>query len=128
MSGMPKVSRESVSRIQDFGLAEDRAEDLGEYTVDFVSIRQDHDLAALLAGLDGGQCPCPHWGYVITGELTVRYGDREETIGAGEAFYMPPGHVPGARAGSEFVQFSPAAQLRDVQAAMAKAMAQLQGT
>jgi hypothetical protein len=41
---------------------------------------------------------------------------------------MPPGHVPGARAGSEFVQFSPAAQLRDVQAAMAKAMAQLQGT
>ncbi|HEY1641026.1 MAG TPA: hypothetical protein VGG35_10085 [Streptosporangiaceae bacterium] len=80
------MSRESVGRIQDFGLAEDRA------------------------------------------ELTVRYGDQEETIGAGEAFYMPPGHVPGARAGSEFVQFSPAAQLRDVQAAMAKAMAQLQGT
>jgi ethanolamine utilization protein EutQ (cupin superfamily) len=127
MSVMPKVSRDSVSSIQDFGVAEDRAEDLGEYTVDFVSIRQDHDLAAALSGLDGGQCPCPHWGYVITGELTVRYGEQEETIGPGEAFYLPPGHVPAARAGSEFIQFSPAAQLRDVHAAMARAMAQ-QGT
>jgi hypothetical protein len=35
--------------------------------------------------------------------------------------------VPAARAGSEFVQFSPAAQLRDVQAVMASTMARLQG-
>ncbi len=127
MSQVPKTSRDSVSTIQDFGVAEDRAEDLGQYTVDFVSIRQDHSLAEVLADLDGGQCPCPHWGYVISGEITVRYGDREETIGPGEAYYMPPGHVPAARAGSEFIQFSPAAQLRDVQAVMAKTMARLQG-
>ena len=124
---MPKTSRDNVSQVMDFGLAEDRSEDLGGYTVDFVTIRQDHDLAALLAGLDGGQCPCPHWGYLIKGELTVRYGDREETITAGEAYYMPPGHVPGATAGSEFIQFSPAAQLREVQAVMAKTMQQMQG-
>jgi uncharacterized RmlC-like cupin family protein len=64
---------------------------------------------------------------VISGELTVRYGDREETVGPGEAYYMPPGHVPAARAGSEFIQFSPAAQLRDVQAVMARTMAALPG-
>jgi hypothetical protein len=127
MSQMPKTSRDSVSLVRDFGVAEDRSEDLGGYTVNFVSIRADHDLAALLAGLPGGQCPCPHWGYVIKGQLTIRYGDREEVIGAGEAYYMPPGHVPAATMGSEFVQFSPADQLQAVDAAMAKAMQQMQG-
>jgi hypothetical protein len=127
MSLMPKTSRENVSLVRDFGVAEDRSEDLGGYTVNFVSIRQDHDLAALLAGLDGGQCPCPHWGYLIKGEITVRYGDREETIRAGEAYYLPPGHVPAATAGTEMIQFSPAGQLREVDAAMTKVMQQMQG-
>ena len=64
---------------------------------------------------------------MIKGQLTIRYGDREEVIGAGEAYYMPPGHVPAAAMGSEFVQFSPADQLQAVDAAMAKAMQQMQG-
>ena len=124
---MPKTSKDSVSLVRDFGVAEDRSEDLGGYMVNFVSIRADHDLAALLAALPGGQCPCPHWGYVIKGQLTIRYGDREEVIGAGDAYYMPPGHVPAATMGSEFVQFSPTDQLQAVDAAMAKAMQQMQG-
>jgi hypothetical protein len=127
MSLMPKTSRDNVSLVRDFGVAEDRSEDLGGYTVNFVTIREDHDLAALLAGLDGGQCPCPHWGYVIKGEITARYGDREETIRAGEAYYLPPGHVPAATAGTEMIQFSPADQLREVDAAMTKVMQQMQG-
>jgi hypothetical protein len=127
MSLMPKTSRDNVSLVRDFGVAEDRSEDLGGYTVNFVTIREDHDLAALLAGLDGGQCPCPHWGYLIKGEITVRYGDREETIRAGEAYYLPPGHVPAATAGTEMIQFSPADQLREVDAAMTKVMQQMQG-
>jgi hypothetical protein len=127
VSLMPKTSRDNVSLVRDFGVAEDRSEDLGGYTVNFVTIREDHDLAALLAGLDGGQCPCPHWGYLIKGEITVRYGDREETIRAGEAYYLPPGHVPAATAGTEMIQFSPADQLREVDAAMTKVMQQMQG-
>jgi quercetin dioxygenase-like cupin family protein len=70
---------------------------------------------------------CPHWGYVIKGNLTVRYADSQEVIGAGEAFYMPPGHVPAATAGSEFIQFSPTDQLQQVEAAMAKPMQQMRG-
>ena len=124
---MPKASRESISQVKDFGVAEDRTEDLGGYTVNFVSILKDHDLGPMLAGLPGGHCSCPHWGYVVKGKLTVRYGDREETIGAGEAFYMPPGHVPAATAGSEIVQFSPTSQLQTVEAAIARAMQQMQG-
>jgi hypothetical protein len=92
-----------------------------------VSILAGHDLGLMLAGLPGGRCSCPHWGYVVQRELTVRYGDREEVIGAGEAFYMPPGHVPAATAGSEFVQFSPTDQLQAVEAEIAKAIAQMQG-
>ena len=124
---MPKASRESISQVKDFGVAEDRTEDLGGYTVNFVSILKDHDLGPMLAGLPGGHCSCPHWGYVVKGKLTVRYGDREESIGAGEAFYMPPGHVPAATAGSEIVQFSPTSQLQTVEAAIARAMQQMQG-
>ena len=124
---MPKASRESISQVKDFGVAEDRTEDLGGYTVNFVSILKDHDLGPMLAGLPGGHCSCPHWGYVVKGKLTVRYGDREETIGAGEAFYMPPGHVPAATAGSEIVQFSPTPQLQTVETAIARAMQQMQG-
>lgn len=48
--------------------------------------------------------------------------DHEEVIEPGDAFYMSPGHVPIAEAGSEFVQFSPTEELRVVVAAMATAM------
>ena len=74
-----------------------------------------------------GTCPCPHWGYVFKGRLTIRYGDHEETVEAGEAFYMPPGHAPAAEAGTEFVQFSPTDQLAVSEAVMAKNMQEMQG-
>jgi hypothetical protein len=122
MSQMPAATKDTASEVKDFGVAEDRSEDLAGYTVSFVTIRQGHDLAGALAGLPGGQCPCPHWGYVFKGSITVRYGDREETFGPGQAFYMPPGHVPGATAGTEFVQFSPAAELQKVVAVMLASM------
>jgi quercetin dioxygenase-like cupin family protein len=48
---------------------------------------------------------------MIAARLTVRYGDHEENIEPGDAFYMPPGHVPAAQAGSEFVMFSPQEEL-----------------
>jgi quercetin dioxygenase-like cupin family protein len=59
---------------------------------------------------------------MITGRMIVRYPDHEETVNAGEAFYMPPGHAPEAEAGSEFVQFSPADQLAAVDDAITAAM------
>jgi hypothetical protein len=66
----------------------------------------------------------PHWGYVTAGRLTVRYGDREEVIEPGDAFYMPPGHVPAAVAGPELVMFSPQDELAAVEAAMRELMMQ----
>lgn len=119
---MPKTSKETVSQVQELGVAEDRGEDLGGYTVDWVTIHQTHDLVQALSGLPGGQCHCPHWGYVFKGQITISYGDREEVIGAGEAFYMPPGHVPAAIEGTELIQFSPTAELQATQQAVFEAM------
>jgi hypothetical protein len=127
MSQMPKVSKESVTEVRDYGVAEDRTGNLDGYTVNFVSIRQDHDLAPMLSGLPGGRCPCPHWGYVLKGRMIVRYADHEEVCEAGDAFYLPPGHTPAAEAGTEFIQISPSDQLQEVEAAVVKAMQQMQG-
>src|SRR5690242_6633346 len=95
---MPKVSKKSARQIDDFGVAEDRHDDLNGYTVNFVTIRQTHDLAPMLRGLPGGSCPCPHWGYLVKGRMIVRYDSHEEVIEAGDAFYIPPGHAPEAEA------------------------------
>jgi hypothetical protein len=125
---MPKVSKETTANVADFGVAEDRSSDVDGYTINFVSIRQSHDLAPMLKSLPGGNCSCPHWGYLFKGRMIVRYGDHEEVIEAGDAFYMSPGHAPEAEAGTEFVQFSPAEELATTEAAIVKGMQAQQGT
>ena len=122
---MSKVSKESASKVSDMGRAEDRTEEFDGYTVNFVTLRQDADLAPMLKGLPDDRCQCPHWGYVFKGKMTVRYADHEEVIGPGEAFYLPPGHTPAAAAGTEFVQFSPTDELAVSEAVMAKNMQEL---
>ena len=42
----------------------------------------------------------------------------------GDAFYLPPGHVPSATKGSEFLQISPAEALNETVAAIQAAMQQ----
>ena len=64
---------------------------------------------------------------MFAGSMTVRYGERMETVVAGEAFYLPPGHVPMAVAGTDFVQFSPAEELHKTEAVMMRNMQALQG-
>ena len=125
---MPKVSKDSAAHVDQHGPVEDRHEDIDGYTVNFVSFGLDIDGTPLLKGLPGDACPCSHWGYVLKGRLTYRFADHEEVFEAGDAFYLPPGHVPLADAGSELVQFSPSEELRTVDAVMAKNMqAMMQG-
>jgi hypothetical protein len=125
---MPKVSKETANEAMDHGVVEEWREDIADgYTVNFVTFRQDIDGTPLLKGLPGDRCHCPHWGYVLKGRLTYRFADHEEVFEAGDAFYLPPGHVPLAEAGSEFVQFSPSDELRVVEATMMKNMQAMQG-
>jgi hypothetical protein len=123
---MPKVSKDSAAHVDDHGPVEDRHEDIDGYTVNFVSFRADVDAAPLLHGLPGDSCSCPHWGYVLKGRLTYRFAGHDEVFEAGDAFYLPPGHIPVAEAGSELVQFSPVAELKLVDEAMMANMQRMQ--
>jgi hypothetical protein len=123
---MPKVSRESA-QVEDHGVVEDRHADLDGYAVSFVTFREDIDATPLLKGLPDDRCQCPHWGYVVKGRMTMRFGDREEIFESGDAFYAPPGHVPVSHEpGTEIVQFSPSEELQETMAAIAKNMQALQ--
>ncbi len=115
---MPNVSKNSAAQVDDFGLGEERHEEIGGYVVGFTALRSDMDLAPLLKGLPDDMCQCPHWGYVLKGRITWRYADHEEVSEAGDAFYAPPGHAPRAEAGSEFLQFSPSGALGETMAVM----------
>lgn len=123
---MPAISKTTAPNVQELGPGIDRSAEFDGHTINIVSISQTHSLAPLLKGLPDDMCQCPHWGYVVAGRLTVTYPDREEVFGAGDAFYMPPGHAPAAEAGSEFVQFSPTDQLAVTMAVIQKNAQQLQ--
>ena len=119
---MAKASSATAERVEDYGVALDRSSRLDGYTVSFVTITKSHDLAPVLAALPTGRCTCPHWGYVLKGRVVVRYDDREDVLGPGDAFYMAPGHAPEAEEGTELIQFSPTDQLEQVEAAIAAAL------
>jgi hypothetical protein len=123
---MAKVSKTSAERIQDYGPVLEKSGDIEGYTVNFVDFRDASDITEILASLPEGKCTCPHWGYVLQGQVTVAYDTGEkEIIDAGEAFYLPPGHTSWkAVAGTELLQFSPADELAEVDAAIAAAMQQ----
>jgi len=123
---MARFSKHDVAPNQDGPGTEWRAQ-LDGYTVSMVAVDADADLTKLLEGLPHDQCPSPHWGVVTQGNMWFRYGDREEIIGAGDAFYAPPGHTSGASAGTEFVIFSPAEVMATVEAHMAKRAEELFG-
>ena len=122
---MAKVSRDSAENVADYGMAEDRTTTADGYTMGFTTIREAHDLAPVLAGLPGGHCSCPHWGYVTRGRLVFTFPDHVEEYETGDAFYAPPGHTPAAEADTEIVMFSPADPLATTEAAIAESM---QGT
>ena len=122
---MPKVSRDSA-QVDDHGPVEDRHGDIDGYAINFVTFRADIDATPLLKGAPGDSCHCPHWGYVFKGRLTFRFDAHDEVFEAGDAFYLPPGHIPIAEAGSEYVQFSPAKELHEVSETLMRNMQAMQ--
>ena len=66
------------------------------------------DTTPLFMGLEGDQCQCPHWGFVLRGRLTTTDGaGRSETVTENDLFYWPPGHNVRVEADAEIVMFSP---------------------
>ncbi len=66
------------------------------------------DTSPLFEGLDGDMCQCPHWGFVLRGQLTTTDAlGVEETVKENDLFYWPPGHNVKVDADAEIVMFSP---------------------
>jgi len=107
-------------QLPEFGDATKYATIGGEY----FSLSAGTDIAPLLQGLVDDLCQAPHWGYVISGGLVVRYTDgSEETCSGGDLFYWPPGHTVRVDQDSDVILFSPAEEHTTVLDHMIDAMA-----
>ena len=108
---MPRASKEElpVERIDAY---EGRMTEMGDYMVAFEHMPTGFPPRELFAGLPEDQCQCEHWGYVFKGAIMFTFTDgREETFRAGDAYYVPPGHLPTVLEDYEGVEFSPKAEL-----------------
>jgi hypothetical protein len=109
---MAKASKSSAADHVEMEGFEGHYAELGGTTVGWETYTADADLTPLFVGLPDDRCQCEHWGYVIKGKVTFKYGDREETYETGDAYLAPPGHTPVLFAGTEIVEFSPTKELQ----------------
>ena len=87
----------------------------GDVTVRHLDLPAGVDFTPLFQGLPGDLCPCPHWGQVLDGSITIRYADgTEETTRAGDVYHWPAGHTGWTDDGVVFVEFSPTAEITPV--------------
>jgi hypothetical protein len=110
---MPHASKESAAQTVEVEGYEGHLQNLeGGYTVAFERYSADADLAPFFKGLPDDKCQAEHWGYVMSGKVTFKTADGEETFEAGDAYYVAPGHTPVLYAGTEVVEFSPTEELQ----------------
>lgn len=81
---------------------------LGKISGEYFSLSAGVDTTPLFQGLHGNACQCPHWGFVLRGQITTTNQDgSRETVKANDLFYWPPGHNVKVDADADFVMFSP---------------------
>jgi hypothetical protein len=81
---------------------------LGKISGEYFSLSAGVDTTPLFMGLEGNMCHCPHWGFVLKGQLTTTDAKGvEETVDKNELFYWPPGHNVKVNTDAEIVMFSP---------------------
>lgn len=80
----------------------------GKIGSEYFSLGEGTDITELLRGLEGDLCQCPHWGYVLSGKLTITFSDGHVEVASGnDLFYWPPGHTIKADQEAEMVLLSP---------------------
>ena len=80
----------------------------GMISAEYFTLAAGVDTTPLFQGLEGNLCQCPHWGYVLRGQLTTTdaQGTRE-TVNTNDLFYWPSGHNVKVDADAEIVMLSP---------------------
>lgn len=80
----------------------------GKISCEFFSLSAGVDTTPLFIGLEGNQCQCPHWGYVLKGNITTTDADgNQETVSANDLFFWPAGHNVKVNEDAEIIMFSP---------------------
>ena len=75
---------------------------------EYFSLAAGVDTTALFEGLEGNLCQCPHWGFVLRGQITTTDASgKQETVSANDLFYWPPGHNVKVDADADIIMFSP---------------------
>ena len=101
----------TIRQRMDFG----DATGLGKISGEYFTLAAGVDTTPLFKGLDGDLCQCPHWGFVVRGQLTTTDASgKQETVRADDLFYWPPGHNVHVDADAEIVMFSPQHQHSEV--------------
>jgi hypothetical protein len=113
---MPRTRKNEAPIEVDLPVIEGRYVELDDWTVGFERFPNGSDPSPLFRGLPDDRCQCPHWGVVVTGEFTVNYPDHSETLRAGDAYYLRPGHLTVLTDGTEVVEFSPTGELQKTMA------------
>ena len=119
---MPRASKADTPVSVEAEQVEFRNAELDGYTVTFGLFKTDSDPTPLFRGLPDDRCQSPHWGVIVSGKITFRYPDHDETYVAGDAFHAPPGHVPLCYAGTEVIEFSPTDLAAETDAVVAQNM------
>jgi hypothetical protein len=94
------------------GLGEARRVEVGPLTVEFGRTEVAFDTTPFFKGLPDDMCQCHHHGYIVRGQLRFKTKEGELTVEAGEAFDVPPSHIPVFGPGCEWVQFTGTAEQR----------------
>ena len=107
-SGPPAAARPRTRRIavrygfedipleMELGEIVTRGVECGDIYTRHIDLPPGVDFTPLLVGLPEDRCQCPHWGYVLSGSIRLRFADdNEETSRAGDVFYWPAGHGDG---------------------------------
>jgi hypothetical protein len=108
---MPSANRDELPLQEIVPGYSTRLADWGGITVAFESAKTGQDASSLVKGLPDDRCQAPHWGYLFTGRIVADYGDRQETIVAGQAYYIAPGHKVIFEEDSDALEFTPTAEL-----------------
>ena len=122
---MPRTRKDEAPIEVDLPVIEGRYVQLDDYTVGFETYPIGSDPAPYFRGLPDDRCQCPHWGYVVRGEVRVTYADYSEIIRAGDAYYLRPGHLTVLTDDTEVVEFSPTAALQETMAVVGANLAKL---
>lgn len=113
---MPRTRKDEAPIMVSEPVIEARYVELDDFTVGFERFEVGSDPSPLFVGLPDDRCQCPHWGYVVSGQITVNYADRSEVLRAGDAYYLRPGHLTVLADGTEVIEFSPTVELQKTSA------------